>query len=96
MPQELRELLELYQNTLASQGFPAAEDRGMGTQTSDRRLSHLRWQIDHLMNEGKDWSAEKQMNVLGFIQGALWAEMQFSRVALEDHRERVAASFIAG
>lgn len=94
MNKELSELLELYQNTLASQGIPASEDVTQHAQTSDRRLSHIRWMINDLQNRAKALSTENQLTRLGFIQGALWAEMQFTFSALEEHLDRIAASSV--
>ena len=92
----LLEILTLYQNTLASQGFPAREEREHNAVSGDGKLSHLRWMIDQLEVEGKRWPVSKQLAYFGFIQGGLWSEMQFTRPALEDHLDRITAAHVAG
>jgi hypothetical protein len=92
----MSEILELYQNTLSSQGFVAREERDHNAMTSDRKLSHARWMIDRIQTEGKTWTNEKQLAYFGFIQGALWAEFQFTRPALEDHLDRISAAYVIG
>lgn len=86
--EKVAQLLQLYENTLSLSGVPRREEPREGL-SGDRRLGHVRWCIDEIQQNAARgrWSEEKIANKLGFIQGVLWAEMLFSRPAIEDHSD---------
>ena len=85
MNEKISTLLQLYENTLASQGIHRREEPH-SAQSGDLRLSHARWMIDNMQqNSTKDKWADREVNrQLGIIQGILWSEMVFSMPAIVD------------
>ncbi len=84
MNEHVRNLLQLYENTLANRGIPrlyAPEGAGL---TSAQRLGHVRWLIDTHLHPTDPVTATKAKNpaygayLVGLAQGVLGAEGVFS------------------
>lgn len=79
------EILQLYENTLAQQGFMRRKEEHTA-QTNERQLCHVRWMIDEITQKAKkeSWPDAKIARHVGFIQGVLWSSRLFSLPALAD------------
>jgi hypothetical protein len=86
MKQQMKDLLQLYENTIASQGYMRREAATGVARSQDDRMGHARWMIDQMQqNADRDsWSETRLMREVGIIQGILWSENQFSMRAIEN------------
>lgn len=85
MKKSVKDLLQMYDNTLGAEGYPRREI-GHTPQSPDESLGHARWMIDHMMN-GADPRFESEliiMNWVGMIQGILFAEKKVSLPAIRE------------
>lgn len=85
MNEKVRNLLQLYENTLAEHGFARRREERTA-QTNEHELSHARWMLDKMMQDagGEGWSDRKVNRWLGFIQGILWTNKVFGIPNMRD------------
>ena len=86
MHQSIKDLLQLYENTVASQGYARREATSGTNRSQEDRMGHVRHMIDRLqLHAERDQMSEVEVGrQVGFIQGILWSENQFSLQALAD------------
>ena len=88
MKKPVKDLLQMYENTLGSEGYHRQEI-GHTPQSEDEMLGHARWMIDHMIN-GADPRFEDHatvMNWLGMIQGILVSAKKVSMPALRSQSD---------
>jgi len=91
MNQQIQDLLQLYENTIASQGYARREAADGVARSQDDRMGHARWMIDRISQHATrdKWSESKVQREIGIIQGILWSENQFSLRAIEDQTHQL-------
>jgi len=89
MKQQMKDLLQLYENTIASQGYARREAATGVARSQDDRMGHARWMIDQMQQnaERDNWSEARCTREVGIIQGILWSENQFSMRAVENQSQ---------
>ena len=86
MDEMIKDLLRLYENTVAKQGYPRRKCISGVARSADDRLGHARFMVDEITQraEKEHWPEKDVARWLGFIQGVLWSENQFSIASLQD------------
>ena len=84
MKQQIADVVQLYENTIASQGYARAECVSGVARSQEERMAHARHVLDSINQhaERDRWPAGKVLRLLGFVQGILWSEQQFNLEAL--------------
>lgn len=89
--ENLKGILRLYENTLASSGVIRSKATDGAELTRVTRLGHARWMGDQIIQgiEPRHRDPLVALAHFGMIQGLLWGENVFPMSALHDHARQL-------
>lgn len=78
--EQITDLCEYYDSFLKIEGFPSKKNNG-----GCNDYGHIRWMLSEIPFLLEDGKIEKVNRWVGFIQGVLWSNGQFSIDEMREH-----------